>query len=105
MPARMSACENAVLTCPPCRTIPPMENEPRAALLVGLEGRQRFIRRPNDGHAAGLAALGLVERDPRCGEIDALPLEPEDLSLPHPGVQRDRDDRGEVTILRRLARL
>jgi hypothetical protein len=35
-----------------------------------------------------LARLGAVERDPRGGEVHPVPLEPEDLSAPHPRVER-----------------
>lgn len=37
-------------------------------------------------------------------EVHSLPLQAEDLGLPHPGVERERDDRAQDPALRPLAR-
>src|SRR5262245_14841863 len=94
----------------PGRDLRPLERqgERRADLapgpLIALREQHGVVHGAVDRHAAGLTALGLVERDRRRRDVDAFPLEPEDLRLAHAGVDRDRDDREQVAVARLAAR-
>src|SRR5262249_7923301 len=89
----------------PGGTVATLEERPLALLGVWLERDQRVIDGTIHRHPAGLAALGLVERQARAAEVHALPLQAEDLGLPHSRVHRDGDDGSEIRIAGLLAGL
>ncbi len=97
------------LECRPDPTPPAVapdgEHAPPPPVWVRLQLEQYIVDLPVDRDTAGLAALRLDEPDSCAGQVDALPLQSEDLALPHSGVEREYHHGGQAAITRRAAGL